>query len=90
VLDQVLVAPVAKAGRKAADHADRRVGLGQPAFEVILPQAKSATTARPSTLPKSNESWIQCVGIGDCLLLSSRRSRKTTFAESAPRCDYLW
>ena len=38
--------------------------------------------------PKSISSWLQRVGIGEHLLVSPSRCRKTTLTESEPRCSY--
>ena len=59
-----------------------------PASDVIVPPSNAASTRRPSTLAKANESWLHCVGIGEVLHLGSSCFHKTTFADSEPRCAY--
>src|SRR5262249_21858151 len=56
-----------------------------PASDVIAPPSNPATTARPSTAAKSNNSALHSVGIGALLESPRSRSRKTTFADSALR-----
>src|SRR5258706_8773339 len=58
-----------------------------PPFEVIAPPSNAPTSLRPPELPKSNSSWLHCVGIGEHLLASRSRCGTTTFAESEPRCS---
>src|SRR5262249_53574731 len=60
-----------------------------PASDVIAPPSNPATTARPSTAAKSNNSALHSVGIGALLESPRSRSRKTTFADSALRCAQL-
>src|SRR5262245_23339438 len=60
-----------------------------PASGVIAPPSNPATTARPSTAAKSNNSALHSVGIGALLESPRSRSRKTTFADSALRCAQL-
>src|SRR5205814_4538743 len=68
--------PVAKAHEMAED-----------AGKVAWPAAsKAASTALPSTIPKSNRSALHSVCIGAFFESSRSRSRKTTFADSQPRC----
>jgi hypothetical protein len=57
-----------------------------PASDVIAPPSNPATTARLSTAVNSNSSALHSVGIGAFLESARSRSRKTTFADSAPRC----
>src|SRR5690606_37270701 len=79
-----------------ATRSIRRIALlvlassSAPPSDVISPPSKPATIVRPSTLPKSSESGLQCVGIGRLLRLRSSRSYKTTFSDSAARCRRLW
>ena len=70
VLDQLLAAVVAKAGRKSIHQTDRSVGRpssSAPASDVIKPPSKAASTTRPPTVPKSNRSALHSVGIGALL-----------------------
>src|SRR5450631_890182 len=60
-----------------------------PASDVTSPASNAASTARPSTTPKSNRSALHSVGIGAFFQSLRSRSRKTTFADSQPRCAYL-
>src|SRR5450631_3901706 len=60
-----------------------------PASDVTSPASNAASTARPSTTPKSNRSALHSVGIGAFFESLRSRSRKTTFADSQPRCAYL-
>src|SRR6516164_6828182 len=48
-----------------------------PASDVTNPASNAASTARPSTLPKSNRSALHSVGIGALLESSESRSRTT-------------
>src|SRR5208282_5277253 len=58
-----------------------------PASDVTNPPSNAASTAWPSTLPKSNRSALHCVGIGALLESMKLRCGTTTFADSEPRCD---
>src|SRR5258705_242225 len=60
-------------------------GAGR-AFDVIAPPSNAAITWRPSTASNPNISGIHSVCIGALLESSRSRSRKTTFADSEPRC----
>src|SRR5581483_3317692 len=53
-----------------------------------LAASKAPTTRRPSTVPKSSESWVHSVVIGAPSCSDRSLSRRSTFAESAPRCPY--
>src|SRR5208283_3012408 len=57
-----------------------------PASDVTNPPSNAASTAWPSTIPKSNRSALHCVGIGALLESMKRRCGTTTFADSEPRC----
>jgi hypothetical protein len=59
-----------------------------PAFEVIAPPAKSATTRRPSTGAKASALALHSVGIGEPSCVSSSLCRRSTFARSGPQCTY--
>jgi hypothetical protein len=81
VLDELGPTPIAEAGRKAIDECDRLVGGAQqqPASELITPPSNAPTTARASTVPKSNESCLHTVAIGESLPLASSRCHTTSF-----------
>ena len=53
-----------------------------PASELITPPSNALTTARPSTVPNSNECCLHYVAIGEAHRLAHTRSSKATL----PRC----
>src|SRR5262245_59349086 len=80
--------------KQAAKRLIKRIALSAapnrraPASELITPPSNAPTTQRPSTVPKSSESWLHSVAIGGLLRLAQSRSPKTTFADSEPRCAH--
>ena len=78
-----------------AKRSMRRIALSvapsssAPASDVIKPPSNAPTTRRPLTVPKSNESWLHSVGIGELLCFERSLSRRRTLTNSEPRCSYL-
>ena len=68
----------------------RRPSSNAPAFDVIAPPSKSATTRRPSTGAKPIAFALHSVGIGEPSCVGSTLCRRKTFPRSGPRCTYLW
>lgn len=91
VLDKLLTAMIAKAPRKtdqpdqSPDRSLPTTGRRRPRSPV--PASNAASTARPSTTPKSSRSALHSVGIG--ALLGSERSRcgTKTFAGAPMRLN---
>src|SRR5437870_3467864 len=87
VQQRVRIAAILEAVCEPRDQADRSVRgpEQQPAgMRGDLAAVERAHTRRPSTVQKSNESWLQSVCIGE--VLRSQRSRwcTITIAESRP------
>src|SRR5947208_11669168 len=57
-----------------------------PAFEVMSPPSKPATTARPSTASNSNSVGVHSVGIGALRETERYCCCTTLFSDSQPRC----
>lgn len=92
MLDQVRAAMIAKASCKAPHQIDRSIGGAQKQRSSIRrhqPSIKGASTARPSTTPKSNRSALHSVRIEAFLESSQSPSRKRTFADSRPDAPQL-
>jgi len=92
-LDTLRHSAIAKAGSEPPDQVDRAAvapSSSAPAFEVIAPPSKDATTRRPSTGAKSNSAGLHSVCIGDPSCGAASLRRRGTFADSGPRCTYAW
>jgi hypothetical protein len=89
VLDQLGTPRVVKARRKPIHQINRPTVAPRsnaPASDVTNPPSNAASTGRPFTVPKSNDSALHSVGIWAPLESSQSRCSTMTFADSEPQC----